>query len=67
MTDNDQTRFCDACGAGLRPWDFLNGRAVMMGNRGFCAPCKPAPTATPPMPEPKGETRWRRQRNRQTL
>jgi hypothetical protein len=68
MSDTHETRFCDDCGARLRSWDFLKERAVISGGRAFCLTCRPSGTpVTPPLPEARGETRWRTRRNRQVL
>jgi hypothetical protein len=68
MTDNQQPRNCEECGAGIRPWDFTSGRAMLIRNVAYCATCKPGGVPVPPpMPESKGETKWRRARNKQIL
>jgi hypothetical protein len=68
MTNTHQGRNCEECGARLRAWDFVNGRAVLSGSHSYCASCRPGAASVPtPMPDPQGETRWRRRRNQQLL
>ena len=51
--------YCERCGNGLREDDFQKGRASMIGNRPFCAACRPAtsrvPAAVPAGPAPAPE------------